>query len=85
MSVETYINEILNLQSMSSSCKSDGCKGQTVYGLKILSSEEIIFQISDISSNEIDVLRLISLLKEQRVTLDQLPYIIEDYVQSLYM
>ncbi len=85
MHIETFINEKTYLQSFASTCKTHGCEGEPVYGLKITNIDDLIFQIDDLSTNEIDVLKLIVELKDQNITSDQLPYIIEDFIQSLYM
>jgi hypothetical protein len=85
MPIETMINEKMYLQSIASLCQTDGAEGQTVYGLQIVCSDEVVFQAGDISSNEIDVLKLISLIKGQSVGIAQLQEIIEDYVDSLYI
>lgn len=85
MPVETIINEKTTLQSVASACLTPGATDRTVYGLKVFSSSEILFQMDDISANEMDVLRFISLIKDKGVEIEQLPYLIEDYVTSLHM
>ena len=65
-----------------SSCKTDGSVGSMVYGLRNTGCP-VYFPYEDISTNREDVIRLIALLERGNVELDQLSYVIEDYIACL--
>ncbi|SHH99837.1 hypothetical protein SAMN02745823_01863 [Sporobacter termitidis DSM 10068] len=85
MPIETLVNENTTILSIASYCKDPECEDHYVYGIMISYGDQTIFEQQDISTNEIDVIRLISLIKGHDISLDQLPYIVEDYVTSLYI
>ena len=68
-------------------CKTHGCEGSVVYGLKASRCDEDAdcAEIDDISCERHDVENLIARLEaESNIELDQLLYIVEDYLIELY-
>ena len=88
MPVESMKSNELDFQVNTTSCKAQDCEGHLVFGLEVNYFEagvENNFLIEDISTKKEDVQKLIILLDNNDVTLDQLSYIIEDYIQKLSM
>lgn len=87
MNTALVLNRIeVTYQIVTSRCKTDGCQGAVVYGLKIIHYGDIykFSEIEDISCNKQDVENLISRLIMEDVHPDQLIYIVEDYMAELY-
>lgn len=61
---------------ITSKCKSEGAEGATVYGIN--GSHDFI--IEDVSANKREVEQLLDLLHKHHVSLDQVIYVVEDYI-----
>lgn len=61
---------------ISSKCKSDGAEGATVYGI----NDGVNFVLEDVSANREVVGNLIYLLQKHEVSLEQVTYVVEDYI-----
>jgi hypothetical protein len=67
-----------------SNCKLPDCENIVVYGIKAQFADEII-QFEDISMKRDDISRLIKIIGKKTLNKTQFGYILEDYVESLYM
>lgn len=87
LSTAKILHEVeVTYQIVTSECKTEGCEGTVVYGIKVIYYGDIckFIEIEDISCNKQDVATLISSLIIEDVQPDQLGYIIEDYLAQLY-
>jgi hypothetical protein len=89
MSVTAHVlnQTVVSFQVIASSCKTHGCEGSVVYGLKAsrygLNPGSVV--IDDISCARHDVDELIERLeKDGDIELDQLIYFVEDFLAELY-
>lgn len=66
-------------------CKTNGAEGALVFGIRAVCPDDMNKRIEfeDISSEYKDVERLKDMLEGEDIDLDQLGYIIEDYVAGL--
>lgn len=74
-----------NFELFKSECKTDGAEGSIVYGLRAvrIDIKKEVYDFEDISCSKEAVMKLIYKLKDEGVSIDQIPYIIEDYIAEL--
>lgn len=85
MSANSYAYEAndVTYQIITTKCKTQGSQPAEVFGLKAISKEGCV-EIEDISARACDIDNLITILKKESISPEQLIYIVEDYLTGLY-